>query len=134
MDESSGPAPPSARRATVLVLDDDESIRSTVRRILELYDYEVLEAEDGTSAREVVDTHDGRIDVILCDLVLPGLGGREAANTLVARRPEARVLYFSGFSTHDSFRQELEQAGVPFLSKPFQVPELLEAVEALLAD
>ena len=84
------------------------------------------------SAREVVDNHEGPIHVILCDLVLPGLGGREAANTLVARHPEARVLYFSGYSTHDSFRQELESAGQPFLSKPFQVPELLAALEAVL--
>ncbi len=123
----------SGEGRTIMVLDDDESIRASVRKILELYDFHVLEARDAREALEVLDTHPGSIDLVLCDLVLPGLGGREAASTLLARRPDLRVLYTSGYSTHGSFRRDMQASGEPFLSKPFEVPELLGAIERALA-
>ncbi|MFQ5537165.1 MAG: response regulator [Gemmatimonadota bacterium] len=127
-------APLEGEGRTVLVLDDDLHIRALIRKILELYDFRVLEAEDARSALHVVDGHPGPIHAVLCDLVLPGLGGREAANNLLAHRPEARILFMSGYSSAGSFRRELQDAGVPFLPKPFDVPELLEALTTLLAD
>lgn len=130
MTEQPTPAPANVR--TILVLDDDDALRSTVRRVLELYDYEVLEAADAHAAFQVVTEHPGSIDLILCDLVLPGLGGREAAITMVARRPDAKLLFMSGYSSAGSFRGELEQSGTEFLPKPFEVHELIEAVERVL--
>jgi DNA-binding NtrC family response regulator len=118
---------------TILVLDDDESILASVGKILRLYDFEVLEARDAHEALDTLDTFPGPIHLVMCDLVLPGLGGREVANTLLARRPGLRVLYTSGYSTHGSFRHQLEVSGAPFLGKPFEVPELLEAIEKALA-
>lgn len=130
MTEQPTPAPANVR--TILVLDDDDALRSTVRRVLELYDYEVLEAADAQAAFQVIDEHPGSIDLILCDLVLPGLGGREAASTMVARRPDAKLLFMSGYSSAGSFRGELEKSGTEFLRKPFEVHELIEAVESVL--
>lgn len=130
MTEQPPPAPAKVR--TILVLDDDDALRSTVRRVLELYDYEVLEAADAQAAFQVIDEHPGPIDLILCDLVLPGLGGREAASTMVARRPDAKLLFMSGYSSAGSFRGELEKSGTEFLPKPFEVHELIEAVERVL--
>lgn len=130
MTEQPTPAPANVR--TILVLDDDDALRSTVRRVLELYDYEVLEAADAQAAFQVIDEHPGSIDLILCDLVLPGLGGREAASTMVARRPDAKLLFMSGYSSAGSFRGELEKSGTEFLPKPFEVHELIEAVERVL--
>ncbi len=118
---------------TILVLDDDESIRASVRKILKLYDFEVLEAANAHEALEILESFPDPIHLVLCDLVLPGLGGREAANTLLARRPGLRVLYTSGYSTPGSFRRQLEADGEPFLGKPFEVPELLEAIQQALS-
>lgn len=127
MTEQPSPTPANVR--TILVLDDDDALRSTVRRVLELYDYEVLEAADAQAAFKVVNDHPGSIDLILCDLVLPGLGGREAASTMMARRPDAKILFMSGYSSAGSFRDELEHSGADFLPKPFEVHQLMEAVE-----
>lgn len=124
---------PDGRGRTVLILDDDTAFRTTVRRVLELYGFHVLEARTAHDALVAAREHDGPIHAVLCDLVLPGLGGREAANTLLAHHPEAAVLYTSGYRSPDSFRPELEAAGAAFLGKPFEVPELLDALDRLLA-
>jgi two-component system, cell cycle sensor histidine kinase and response regulator CckA len=134
MPEQRSAREPVGRGRTIFFLDDDLAVRHTVRRILELHGFRVLEAGDAQEALEVLRTHPDPVDLLICDLVLPGLSGREAANILVARRPEAKVLYTSGFSSHDSFRRKMEREGAPFLSKPFEVPELLEAVGRLLDD
>jgi len=132
LNEQTSQGKASGTDRTILVLDDDESIRNSVRKILELYDFEVLEAGDARAALEILDSHPGPVDLVLCDLVLPGLGGREAANTLRAHRPDIRILYTSGYSTHGSFRRDLQESGEPFLAKPFEVPELLSAIERAL--
>jgi len=118
---------------TVLILEDDPAIRNAAARILELYEYRVLEAADAHEAIGILERHQGPLDLILCDLVLPGLAGREAANALLARRPGTPVLYTSGYSSRDSFRQDMETSGARFLPKPFEVAELLEAVRAAVA-
>ena len=100
--------------------------------MLELYDYNVLEAAHAHAALELVTEHTGPIDLILCDLVLPGLGGRAAASALVARRPEAKGLYMSGYSSAGSFRNDLQQTTPDFLPKPFEVQQLIDAVEKAL--
>lgn len=123
----------SEESPTVLILDDDESIRSTIRKILDLHDYQVLEAGYAHEALQILDSHDGPVDAILCDLVLPGLGGREAANNFLARRPDAKILFMSAYSSAGSFRREIIEGGEPFLAKPFEVSELIKAVEDLLA-
>ena len=116
------------------MLDDDDDVRASVRRALGLYDFQVVEAGSAMEALDLLKAHEDPIHLILCDLVLPGLGGREAANTLLARRPDTPVLYMSGYRSPDSFRRELERDGVPFLAKPFEIPELLAAVAQLLGD
>lgn len=118
---------------TVLVLDDDPQILSAAVRILVRSGYHVLTAASAAEALQVVSDWPGTIDLLLCDLVLPGLGGREAATALQARRPGLKVLYTSGYSSHGSFRRDLEEGGFSFLGKPFDVPELTGAVAAVLA-
>lgn len=122
------------RGRTVLLLDDDAAVRSSIRRALELHDFTVLEAGTATEAFDVLAAYPGVIHLVLCDLVLPGLSGREAANTMQARRPDTAILYTSGYSSPDSFRRELERDGAPFLPKPFEMPELLHAVARALGD
>jgi len=124
----SGSAAWKARRKTILIVDDDEGLRASTRRILEQNGHDVLDAPSAHAALALVEVYGGAIDVIVCDLVLPGLDGREAANLLLARCPGARVLYTSGFSMHEAFVEDLRRAGESFLPKPFGVLELLEAV------
>lgn len=117
-------------RRTVLVLDDDASVRRTIERVLGSQGFSVIAAMDAHEANQLVDMHDGRIDLIVADLVLPGIGGYEAANRIIAKRPEARALFISGFSTRD--RRQIEEAGEAFLAKPFEIPELLDRLRMLL--
>ncbi len=117
---------------TVLVLDDDPTLRRSVTRLLTLYGYEVLEAPTADDAFAIVAGYSGPIHLVLCDLVLPGLGGREAVSVILARRPDTHVLFMSGYSSHGSARQELIRAGEFFLAKPFDVPALLSAVESVI--
>ncbi len=124
---------PAKDRRTVLVLDDDEVLRRSVTRILQRQGYEVIEAKDAHEAFAILDEDAEPIGAVLCDLVLPGLDGREAANTIRARHPDVRVLFTSGYSGHQSGRQDLINGGAPFLSKPFDALELLSAVDALFA-
>lgn len=118
--------------ATILVLDDDEQMRVGATRALSRMGHRVLTASSAAAALQLAADWPSRIDLLLCDLVLPGLGGREAANALQARRPEMQVLYTSGFSSPGSFRKELAEDGVPFLGKPFELATLQAAVDALL--
>lgn len=118
---------------TVLVLDDDDALRRAAARVLTGRGYHVLTAETAFEARHVAEQWPGRIDLLLCDLVLPDLHGRELANLLQAHRPEMRVLFTSGYSSRGSFRMALERESWTFLAKPFDVNGLVEAVEAALA-
>jgi DNA-binding NtrC family response regulator len=120
--------------ATILVLDDDDQLRSGTARALSRAGHRVLTAATAAEALHIAASWPAGIDLLICDLVLPGLSGREAANALQAHRPEMRVLFMSGYSSHDSFRRGLAEDGSPFLGKPFDVRALAEATDALLAD
>lgn len=124
---------PAAHASVVLVLDDEAAILGAVRRILERQGYEVLTASSAREALDQMEQRSGAVDLLICDLVLPGLGGREAANTLRARQSDLKVLYMSGYSTHDSFRRDLVKSGEPFVGKPFEAEDLIGAVRRVLS-
>ena len=121
-------------KRTVLVLDDDQPLRNAVTRILTQRGYLVLPAASGQEARRVSTEWAGVIDLLLCDLVLPDAAGREVANVLQAHRPGLRVLFTSGYSSLGSFRKDLERNSWVFLSKPFEVPDLLAAVALAIGE
>lgn len=122
----------STVKPTVLVVDDDEALRRSVVRSLEMNDYRVMEAGDAHEARTALRDAGGTVDVVIMDMVLPGLEGREAANLLLARDPDLRILFTSGYSSQESLRMGALPEGHAFIRKPFEVPELLEAVRALM--
>lgn len=125
---------PSSEPITVLVVDDDEALRRSVVRSLRMHDYHVIEAGDAHEARTAMSEAGGTIDVVLMDLVLPGLEGREAANLLLARDPEVRILFTSGYTSQESLRMGTLPEGHAFIRKPFDIPELLQAIATLVAD
>lgn len=132
MSDASDPA--FGQRRTVLVLDDEASLRSVMRRILEKNGFEVVEAGTAPEAFDIMDRSGDAVVLIICDLVLPGLGGREAGNIFQARAPEVPVLFTSGYSSFSSGRREVQESGHPFLAKPFDVDEFTDAVQEALGE
>lgn len=116
---------------TVLIVEDEAAIRSLTSRILRRKGYEVLEAVDGADALRVAEAHDGSIEVLLTDLVMPGIGGAELAGRIGSARPRLRVVYMSGYGEEDLATHGVEGPAL-FLGKPFRPDELLAKVRAAL--
>jgi CheY-like chemotaxis protein len=122
-------APPQrlAGTETVLLVEDDPGVRQLARRSLERYGYRVLEATNGRQAVEVARGHQGRIDLLLADWVMPEMGGRRSAEHILLDRPEMRVLYMSGYAGGEE-----PLAFGPLLEKPFTPESLARKVREVL--
>jgi nitrogen-specific signal transduction histidine kinase len=119
-------------RETVLVVEDEEVVRALVRGILEGNGYTVLTASDGVEAQKVGRSHKTPIHLIVTDVVMPKMGGREAAETLAQHLPGVKVLYMSGYTNDAIVRHGMIESGIPFLEKPFTPDALLRKVHQLL--
>jgi CheY-like chemotaxis protein len=117
---------------TVLLVEDEESVLSLARLVLEGAGYTVLSARDGLEALEVAGRHTGRIDLLLTDVVMPRLGGRELVERMTAKVPELKVLFLSGYTDDAIVRQGAGQNQVPFLHKPFTPSMLARKVRDVL--
>ena len=119
--------PPSAEldggSETVLLVEDEEVVRNLARRILRDGGYRVIEAGSGEEALHLAGEHAGRIDLLLTDVVMPGMNGRELADRLVEIRPGTRVVFMSGY-TEDVILQRGVSGERAFLAKPFTPPML----------
>ena len=128
------PATPSEpANETLLLVEDDPAVLAVAARILRRQGYEVLEAATPAAAEQIADQHVGPIDLILTDLVLPEMNGRDLAVRLRARRPKARLLYMSGFADHNLTSGAPLDASVPFLAKPFTVEAMSSKVREALS-
>ena len=117
---------------TILVVEDEPAVLSLSQRALEAHGYVVLAASDATTALRLVERHGGTIHLLLTDVVMPGMSGRDLADQLAARRPGSRVLYMSGYPG-DAVVQERElKPGSAFLQKPFSPDGLARKVRAVL--
>jgi CheY-like chemotaxis protein len=112
---------------TILVVDDSSVICDVTRRILQPLGYQVLSATDGYTALQTSEQYPGPIDLLLTDVIMPGMDGRELADRVMESRPRTRVLYMSG-----AVQAEDLQPGKPFLAKPYGHVELLRKVEEML--
>jgi DNA-binding NtrC family response regulator len=119
--------------ATILLVDDEESVRSIVTKILRRGGYTVLEADSGAGALVLAKTHPARIDMVITDLHMPGAQGPEVVKQLLAVLPELRVLFISGYADHDVVARTGVAGGANFLHKPFSGKDLTAAVEAALS-
>jgi CheY-like chemotaxis protein len=107
-------------------------VRAVNRRILRQSGYAVLEAGDGTEALRVAAQHRGPIHLLLTDVEMPGLGGRQLAEQLSAVHPEARVLYVSGYPDDAVVQHGIREGRVQFLQKPFSPSALAQKVRDVL--
>jgi two-component system cell cycle sensor histidine kinase/response regulator CckA len=138
---ATAPEPASAARAerpgsseTVLVVEDEPALRQLVRTLLDGGGYTVLVAEGVEAALALAERHRGAVHLLLTDVVMPGLSGPEVAAQLLAVRPEARVLYMSGYAGDLVGRRGVLPAGAALLVKPFTEASLLRMVREVLAD
>jgi two-component system, cell cycle sensor histidine kinase and response regulator CckA len=119
-------------RATILLVEDEDSLRALMRRILERSGYQVVEARNGADALERSGASDGAIDLVVTDLVMPTMGGREMAELLLANRPLTRVLFVSGFTDDDVVRRGIIAPGTSYLQKPFAPAALVAKIGEML--
>ncbi len=117
---------------TILVAEDDEAVRALVLRILRQCGYTVLEAADGREALDLAQEYPGRIDLLVTDVVMPGMSGVELADGLGRIRPRLAVLYVSGYAEETRPQREVVRRGGMLLSKPVRPEELARAVRHVL--
>jgi PAS domain S-box-containing protein len=126
------PQETASGQATVLFVEDEAPVRRLVCRVLESAGYRVLVAESGEEAMNLFARHCDEVDVLLTDVVMPGMGGFELARRLAARRPELRLLCVSGYPGDQVPGLEASEQTPPLLQKPFSPAELLEKLRAVL--
>jgi CheY-like chemotaxis protein len=123
LDAPDGGAP-APRVPTILVVDDDQNVGAFAADALGTAGYLVLSTHDPVEALRIAKDREGDIDLLLVDVIMPLMDGRELARRVVALRPEAKVLLMSGFEMSG-----LRETGWPFIAKPFGVTELIERIE-----
>jgi signal transduction histidine kinase len=125
-------AGPIGERKTVLVVEDEANVRRLAVRVLASYGYQVLEAGDGSSALQVSGAHEGGIDLLITDVVMPHMNGKELADRLQYDRPLLPVLYMSGYPDRDIFGEGGLPSDSTFLPKPFSIEDLVQKVQSVL--
>jgi two-component system, cell cycle sensor histidine kinase and response regulator CckA len=117
---------------TILIAEDKPLVRRILRKALGGAGYTVLEAENGEQALDLAGTHDGRIHLLLTDVVMPGKGGYGLAQALMAVRPDTRTIFMSGHPPGSTARAQVDSSGWPCLQKPFSFETLSQTMRAVL--
>jgi len=129
---SEPPRTPVRGSATVLVVEDDSQLRQILRRSVSSWGYTVLDAPNGPAALELLRTHTGAIDLVLTDLVMPGLDGRALSELVLRARPQARIVFMSGYTEHAALKQAALGPEDCFVQKPFSARALSEVLQRAL--
>lgn len=130
----SGPSSTGSPAPTILVVDDEDIVRALVTRALRDAGYRVVQAQHGAAALALLESRCETIHLVITDLVMPGVGGREVARWVAAHCPALPVLFISGYPRTYLEAHDLYDASIPLLRKPFLPSRLLEAVLELLPD
>ena len=134
--EMQGPAVPKAASLsgseTILLVEDEESVRQLARQILAMEGYTVLAAENGEAALALCARYEGPIHLLVTDVVMPRMSGRKLADRLAILRPATKVLYTSGYTDNAIVHQGEVDPGTPFLQKPFIPTTLRSKVREVL--
>ena len=117
---------------TILLVEDEPSVRAVARQVLARQGYVVLEAPDGPTALAMVDGGASGVDLVLTDVVMPGMSGRSLADQLATRCPGLRVLYMSGYTDDGIVRHGMLEPGLAYLQKPFRPDALVQKVREVL--
>ena len=126
--------PPPANREVILLVEDEPAVQLLERRVLEMGRYEVIVASSGEEALQLLDGHSGRIDLLVTDVVMPGMSGRELAEAVFIRRPSLPALFLSGYTPDEVLKEGIRAEGAHFLQKPFTPSALLGKVRDVLTN
>ncbi len=121
-------------KETILLVEDEDLVRRAVRAILRRGGYEILEAASGGAALDLLRGYEGRIDLLITDVVMPELSGRELALKVAELRPDIKVLYMSGYTDDTIVRHGVLEANMAFIQKPATPDDLLRKIREVLAD
>lgn len=119
----------SAPKGKVLLVEDDEQVRSFIRMLLSTNGYEVLEASTGAEGLDIAENKSTAIDLLLSDMLLPELSGYDLAQKALELRPQMKVLFMTGYVEGDIVQRCISELGASFLDKPFQPATLLGRVQ-----
>jgi PAS domain S-box-containing protein len=125
-------ARPATGHETILLVEDEDDVRALAREVLERQGYTVREAGDGAQALALYETEGSRIDLILTDVVMPRMSGRELVDRVRATRPPMPVLYMSGYTEDAILRHGVRDSSLPLLGKPFTPADLIRKVREVL--
>ncbi|MGH7233785.1 MAG: response regulator, partial [Nitrospiraceae bacterium] len=117
---------------TILLVEDDPVVRQVASEILTMNGYRVLEARGGDEAVGICDRHDGGIDLLLTDVVMPRMSGRELAEYVAPKHPGMRVLYMSGYADDALLNHGVSGTDADFLPKPFTSDQLEQKIRTIL--
>ena len=131
-EEDAVPPPPPSGTETVLLVEDEDPLRQLARTCLETGGYKVLSVPDAKAALELMDQNPEPIDLLLTDVIMPGMSGRELANIVCKLRPGIKVLFMSGYTNDLIAQYGVLEAGTLLLEKPFTLYSLLDKVDSAL--
>ena len=121
-------------RETILLVEDEPAVLNLAGRVLRARGYSVIEAHDGAEALEAQKNHDGSIDLLITDVVMPRVGGPELAARMIGIRPDLRVIYMSGYTDNKTVREMMADNSTFFLQKPFTPSALAGITKRVLED
>ncbi len=121
---------------TILLVEDEDVLRELLRELLEFKGYSVLEACNGQEAMQVSEAHEGKVDLLLTDVVMPKMSGNDLAEAMRKFHPGLKIIFMSGYTGDSSFSvlEALDGGNVDFLQKPFRMKMLEEKVLEMLKD
>ncbi|MGL1922193.1 MAG: ATP-binding protein [Hyphomicrobiales bacterium] len=121
-------------KGTILLVDDEEGVRSFAVRALQARGYDMLEADDGTTGLELLESHEGKIDLIISDVMMPGMDGPTMYNNLPEKYKHVTTIFMSGYAEEVYRDQIAEDANIGFLSKPVGIKKLAETVKLYISE
>ncbi|BDU74664.1 response regulator [Mesoterricola silvestris] len=130
--EPPAPDPDEPGEGTLLVVEDEDSVRSVLKTLLEEAGYEVLAARNAAEAMLCLSEGAARIDLMVTDVIMPGMNGRELSEWVAKRHPGIKVLFLSGYTNDAILRHGVLEEGLPFLQKPFSTDQLRRKVREVL--
>lgn len=132
MDIKACPPEMAAGTETILLVEDEELVRNLTREIPEICDYKVIEARNGSEALEIYNKGNYKFDLLVTDIVMPEMGGREPAAVLNAKLPDLKILFMSGYTDAVVGRHGITEANTSFIQKPFTPEALVKKIRKIL--